>query len=452
MKSRFICLLYCAVCFYILLNGDRHRKNFYLYDKFGYHAYLPAVFVYNDLAHLSFYPEIIRQYEPFGSHHDWHMVVHCPDERKLIKYPPGVALFNLPLFLAAHTYASSSDTYPADGYSIPYVVASISTNILCATLGLLVLGAFLRRRYSDTATAITLACIGFGTNLYTYTAFDQGMSHPYCFLLLALLLHHTDSWYRTGMRKHLYLLAASLGMLFLTRSVDVIAVLLPLAWGVYNRDTLRARLRLWWQRRASIAMAAVLLIAIVSIHFVYTRWISGSWVVDTYPGEAFDFLNPRLRLGLLGFQKGWFVYTPIALVAMSGFYFLWKQHKAIVPSLLLYLATIIYVVFSWKQWHYGGGFSARALVDVLPAVAVPLCALAEAAWVQGRRLSRALFACVSVFCITLNMFQTYQYTSGVLHWNNMSAAYYWYIFGKTKVGPESWPLLMTDEEVRETEQ
>jgi hypothetical protein len=34
--------------------------------------------------------------------------------------------------------------------------------------------------------------------------------------------------------------------------------------------------------------------------------------------------------------------------------------------------------------------------------------------------------------VVLNIFQTYQYSMGLIHWSRMSKEFYWRVFGKTE--------------------
>ena len=69
------------------------------YDVSGYYAYLPAIFIYDDLKDLNWRPEIIKKYNFNG-------LDDCTPEREsgatVIKYPVGMAISYLPGFTAAH--------------------------------------------------------------------------------------------------------------------------------------------------------------------------------------------------------------------------------------------------------------------------------------------------------------------------------------------------------------
>jgi hypothetical protein len=65
----------------------------------------------------------------------------------------------------------------------------------------------------------------------------------------------------------------------------------------------------------------------------------------------------------------------MAIVMLLGFIPLWKKDKKLAPALGVFMVVIIYSIFSWSQWWYGGGFSCRPLVETYPVLALPLAAL-----------------------------------------------------------------------------
>jgi hypothetical protein len=120
----------------------------------------------------------------------------------------------------------------------------------------------------------------------------------------------------------------------------------------------------------------------------------------------------------------------MALVAIAGMYYLWQQGKKQATAISVFLVVMVYAVFSWREWWYGGGFGCRPLIEALPVLAIPLAAIVAHYATKAPKAQRLLFfACIALL-ITLNIFQTYQYSMGLLHWNGMSREGYWAIFGR----------------------
>ncbi len=424
-----------------MVNGSRKALVF---DNSGYHLYLPAVFIYHDLGQLSFYPYVDTTYWPTGDI-KWYSIYNQPGGRKLNKYAIGSSLFEAPFFLLAHGYTIATKKYPPDGYSLPYEIAVAISYIFWCICGLLLLRKFLRAYYSDTVTLLALASVSLGTNLF-YQVLLGGGSHPYEFFLIAAVLYLTQQWHTTYQRKHIYLLGLILGLVLIVRPIDILVAIIPFTWGVCDSATLKNKIHLLYKNLSSITIAAILLLCITAIQMAYWKYTTGNWVHFSYCGERFNFIRPHIINGLFSYRKGWFVYTPMALISMAGFYFLWKQNRKIVLPLFLSLIAAVYLVYSWENWWYGGGFSSRPMVDFLPIAAIPLAALIHYIINIKSLLLKIITATIFIFIITLNLFQTWQYTQGIIHYDRMTGAYYWRIFGKTYYTQEDLQYLMTDKE------
>ena len=435
MKSKLVILLFAIVATIVVFNEDRPSHNQFSCDVCGYYLYLPAVFIYKDVSKLAFYPTLDKEYNnSMGlapSLYDF-------NGKKLNKYSVGVAFFELPLFLVAHAYSSIKQQYKADGFTYPYQLAGIFSNILWIVFGLFVLRRLLLNYFSENVTTLTLTCVAFGTNLYAYTAFIYGMSHAYSFFLFSGLLYLSDSIYRKGNGRSLFripvkqglLIGLIMGFIFIVRPVNIIAALIPIAWYVYDLPSLQQRVKLLLYNYKNILFALITFLVVAAVQFVYWKSITGHWLFDSYIHEGFDFLHPHIIKGFFSYKKGWLLYTPMAGVALIGFYQLWKKQKSIAVTSALLTVIMTYVIFSWREWWYGGGFSARALVELLPVLSLPLAAIIAYSLSLKRLYKKAALLTVIAFLIFFNLFQTYQYSMGLIHWTNMTKKSYWYVFGK----------------------
>lgn len=406
------------------------------FDPSGYYLYLPAAFIYHDLTELKFYPEIDERHHPSGEV-KWYATYLQPETNKrLNKYPIGVALGELPLFIITDTWMRFSKEYPRDGYSTPYQFAVGISTILWTVLGLLVLGRFLLRLFGQTSTLITLFLTAFGTNLYCYTSYELGMSHALLFLLFACVLSLTERWYATGRVVYACLLGLVLGWIAITRPIDVAIAIVPLLWPLSSTERwLLIKHR--WRHLLAGSLAAF---AVVALQLLYWKAVTGCFVYYSYEGEYFDFRHPHIVDGLFSYRKGWFVYTPLAFLGMLGFIPLYRRQRGLVLSLLLFFAVSFYLIFSWHQWYYGWGFGCRSLVGSLAVLSIPLTALVAFLLSQPKAIKIAC-AGVAVLLVALNIFQTNQYASAVIEGDGMTKAYYWRVFGRTEATAKDKELL-----------
>ena len=391
---------------------------------------MPAVFIYRDLQKLSFYPALDSEYNYSlglkGSLHNF-------DGKTLDKYPVGVSLFELPFFITAHYYCKISHQYKLNGFSLPYQLAGMFSNIFWVVAGLFVLRRFLKRYFDDNVTTITIICIAFGTNLYLYSSFTTGMSHPYSFFLFSSLLLLTDTVYKNPPSTSASLgLGLVLGLIFIVRPTNIVAVIVPSLFGIKGISSLTERGQYFKRHIKLVLLALLAFFAMAFVQFAYWKSVTGHWLVYSYGDEGFDFLHPKILKGLFSYRKGWFVYTPMSAVGLAGVFYLWKKDKSFVPALVIYFLVTIYLVFSWREWWYGGSFGCRALIESLAFLAMPIAAMTEYFIITAGKVKRAVFLSIIILVISLNIFQTYQYSMGLIHWSDMTKEYYWRVFGKTE--------------------
>ena len=117
-------------------NFDTHNVTAVLtWDALGYYLYLPAHFIYHDLATLSFMPDIMREYQPSGSYYQSFPFPGAAPGAQVMKYPIGLAVLNTPFFGLGH-WAAGHWGYKQDGFSAPYQMAISLGGLLYALLGL----------------------------------------------------------------------------------------------------------------------------------------------------------------------------------------------------------------------------------------------------------------------------------------------------------------------------
>lgn len=428
---------------FILFNRFNWKENkVFFWDIAGYYRYLPAAIIYDDLGKFDFSPAINQQYG-ISKGYDYYALHPQPETgRNLNKYSIGVALFELPAFLLGHGLTLATHSYPADGFSAYYRLLIAAGNIFWVVFGLWVLWRLLRRYYPDRIVLPVVLLTMFGTNLYNYTAFEVGMSHTYSFFLLAALLELTDRWYRSPKAGTLCLLGLIFGLTIITRPTNALAIVFPLFWTVDSYPSLNQRIQLFKAHWKSVLLAVLACFLVLMFQFAYWKYATGHWIYYSYEGEAFDFRHPEIVNGLFSFRKGLFVYTPLALVALFGLIPMFRKQPRNALLILTYMAVSVYVMFSWSQWYYGGGFGCRPMVENYALLCLPLAALVQHIF-SSRRMLRIGASAILILCIVLNAWQTYQYTICVLPVDGTTASYYKRVFFKTEKSEEDDRIFKT---------
>lgn len=435
MKSASSIILYLAVCLFVTSNrGQTWKGHIFVTDKAQYHIYLPAIFIYNDLAKMSFYEKIDEYYRPVGDY-KWYGLAYV-DGNRVNKYSLGVALHELPFFLIAHWINTTFNIDTADGYSPPYQLGAILSGLFYVVIGLVFLRKVLRNYYNDTVVALTLLGISFGSNLYHYTVFDVGMSHPYSFFQFSFILYSTDLLYRTSKNKYLYYIAIGVGLAVITRVTTAIVILIPILWGINNIDSIKNRFTFWGKKLKHLLLALIVGFIVLGIQLSYWKYTSGSWIYYSYGEESFVWSEPKIFQGLFGFRKGWFVYTPIAFFAVLGLFIRNKAIKYQRLAIIVFMVINVYIIFSWWNWWYGGGYGSRPLIEAMAIMALPLAALINYIIGKRRIILNITGGIVFSICIYLSMFKAYQILKGTYHYDSMTAEYYFKAFFSTKYKPE----------------
>ncbi len=440
--SLVVCFSFLLATLYVGHIEEKWKSNkIFEWDIAGYHFYLPALFIYDDIEECRFYAKIDAQYAPTKSTKYYALDKHPVTGYRVNKYSSGVSIFQFPLFFAAHIYANFNNTDPPDGYSAPYQIAVLLSSILFAFLGLLILRRFLKESgFREAVIFFTLLILCFGTNLYSYVAYQPGMGHPYSFFLYCCILLLTQRIYKTFKPAHFFLLGLSIGLAILIRPVDIFVLLIPILWPLPNLVKVYKILFSEYKFFILLSLIAALLPWIPQL--LYWKATTGSYLYYSYGQEGFNFSNPEIIKGLFSFRKGWFVYSPLVFLGFVGLIISLKdyRYKEYAIITLIFYGISFFVIFSWHQWFYGGSFGARVMINSLPLLAIPLSILFEKLLRLHGLLITPLLLIISFF-IYLNLFQSWQYNQAIIHWDSMNKKYYWRVFLKDHCTEEDRQLL-----------
>ncbi|MCB9274811.1 MAG: hypothetical protein H6564_12280 [Lewinellaceae bacterium] len=409
------------------------------WDVSGYYFYLPAVFIYKDLKQVSFRETIHEKYHPASSPYQ---AFEHPSGHYVMKYSAGMAVQYLPFFLAAHVLAKPFG-YEADGFSRPYQLAIGLGSLLVAMLGLWLLRNNLLVYFPDKAVAGVLLLLVFATNYLDYAAINGAMTHNYLFTLYALLVWLTIRFYQWPSWWKAAGIGLVLGLAALTRPTEVIAVLIPLLWGIPHMIALRERLAFFRQHWRLLLLAALACLAVGSIQLIYWKYVSGDWIVYSYQDQGFSWLAPHVKDGLLSFRAGWLVYTPSMLFALLGFFTLYRQHRPLFWPALAFSLVFMYITFAWDIWWYGGSLGQRAMVQAYAILAFPLASLIQWLLRQKRWLQYG-FVALSLLFSYYNLWWTHQaHRGGLFASEQMTKPYFWRVLFRYDVPEEALKLLDT---------
>jgi len=400
------------------------------WDALGYYQYLPAVFIYHDIGRQTWLEGVDSVYQVSGGH--LYQVTDLPNGNRATKYFCGLALLQAPFFAVGHAVAGVTGA-AQDGFSPPYQWAIALSPLFYVILALFLLRAVLLRYFKDAVVAITLLLLVLATNAIQYISVDNAQTHGYLFALYAAQVYFTQRWHERPSAWYALAIGGLIGLATVSRPTEALMLFIPLLWNTHEKEASREKWALVRAHLPQVAAAAFAGFIAFFPQLLYWKVVTGSWVYDV--GSKWDFLNPHWRV-LFGGEKGWFIYTPITIFLVLGLFFMRRQPWR--KSVLVFTLLNIWVIIAWHDWHYGGSYSSRALVQSYPVLALPFAALLERALASRWKW---LMLGLCGYLLAVNLFQIKQYNNTVIHYDRMNFAAYWAVYLDAEPTPEDKALL-----------
>ncbi len=376
-------------------------------DGVGYYLYLPAVFLDHD---ISLEKTIAKQFA--GKTEEWMGVARYPATGKLLnRYPLGEAVMLSPFFFAGHLLAKLA-RLPRDGFSWPYQLMTTLAGLFYLVAGLFLLRRVLLRHFSASTSLLALTAITFATNLFHYGTSDNIFSHVYSFFLFSALIFLAEKWYKEPYRVTTTLLAIVAGLITIVRPTNVIFLLFVPLLGLTDWPALQARLAFFRRHITAVLLGTAIFCATILPLLLYWKFSTGHWLVNSYQGLSFNWTKPEIINVLFSVRKGLFFWSPILLLALSGFFFIKRYWKGFWLPTLLILALHTYIIASWPSWSFGGSFGHRAFTETLPLFAILFAALLEA--LREKPLIYRATLIASALMLLLSVKFMLQYWNGVI--------------------------------------
>ncbi len=392
-------------------------------DVILYYAYLPAIYIYQDVrlgyqADSSF-PKSVGVWD------------RTPDNKIIIKMTMGLSYLYTPFFLIGHLYAKLFHL-PTDGYSQPYLISVLLGAFLLLLTGFIFLRKILIEFFTDNVVACILASIYFGTNLLWYSTREALMAHSFLFSIMCIYLFCIYKWYKKPGVKYSWITGLLIGIMVVIRPTMIIASLPFLLYKVESFSAFKQNVKFLVKNWNYLLLMGGMIILPIIPQMMYWHTVTGHWIYYSYAAEHFYFNHPHIFEGLFSFRKGWFLYTPLMLLAVIGIFLPNKKTKLFSLSAFLTISLCIYVVYSWWTWWFGGSFGSRPMIEYYAVLAIPLGNFYE--WAEKRRnYFRSFLFLIVAFFVYLNLFQTWQYKTGLLHYDSMTSKAYFTHFLKSEV-------------------
>jgi hypothetical protein len=388
--------------------------NIIQHDIVNYYSYLPAFFIEKDIA-LSF---LNKDNETKYFNENKYAPAKTEEGKRVIKVTMGMSIMYAPFFAIAHLLAEPLG-YEPTGFSYPYQLMLLVSGLFYLTSGFLFLRKSLLKFFNEKTTAITIGIVYFASNLVCYSTLQSAYSHQYTFCLLSVLIFASIKWHEKPNWKYTFLIGSLLGLMSLVRVINVMFILVFVFYNISTLEQFKDRIKLFFRNYLLIIGIVITAVLFFSPQMMYWKYITGQYFFNSYVGEKFYFLSPHVLQCLVGFRKGWLIYSPIFIFSFIGIYLMVKQKEGMFLSVLILLPLYYYIVASWWCWWYGGSFGLRSMIDLYPLLTFPLAVLIKRA-LESRKWVKGLVIGFFALFIALNLFQTIQFHYNIINYDSMT--------------------------------
>jgi hypothetical protein len=379
----------------------------YSSDEIQYFAYLRSFWFDRDLSfdneYQYFYDQGVARSDGF---HATFLELQTDTGHRLNFGTVGCAILWSPFYGIGHIAAAIGGA-PRDGFSRPYIAAVAYASALYGFLGI-VLAIGCGRRLGLNAFQGGLAG-WLGTPLLFYMYVAPPFSHACSAFAVALFtfvwLRVRDGWTPLGLAA----LGAAGALMAMTREQDAFFIAGPaLDWLLAQRSGHRTRDA--WR---GILAAAVAFILVYAPQLAAYRIINGHFGPHGSVANKMKWYAPHALQVLLSPEHGFFVWTPLAALAVGGLLMPLKgardrDSRTVLLCLLLMFALQVYVGGSVDSWTVAGGFGQRRFVALTTVLVIGLSGL-----IARARPRRAWTAAI-VLCVYWNVALIAEFATGLM--------------------------------------
>jgi hypothetical protein len=302
---------------------------------------------------------------------------------------PGLPVLAAPLYWVARQFDRLSNIQTVMLLN-PIIIAATAAILYatCRTLG-----------YSPSAASVAALSFGLATLAWPYAR--SFLREPLVGFGWSVGLFGLVSWRYKGNRGWAVASALIIGMTLLVKATAVSGLpFIFIAVLAGNQD--RRRLKQW-----GLLLPLLGIVAFFLFQSVYALRYGSAWSLARLSGYSLSIGAKRTYGLLLSPGKGMLFYMPGILLAIPGFLFIWRRHRAVALASALPLLTVALGYSTYNVWHGSLSWGPRFLVPTLPLIMILIAPLWDAV---HSRFSRALILGI----ITLSFI--FQLSVATAHW------------------------------------
>lgn len=273
-----------------------------------------------------------------------------------------------------------------------------------------------RGRFTKKVSLILLSILVFGTNLIHYAVYEPSMSHIYSFTLITACLYLLTKYLTKPTDKLLFLIGLLVAFIGLVRNSNFVFAIIPFIV-IFIRTPKKVKLKTFLKTIMLWGITTLIIFIPQILYWVYSK---GSVLTFSYVNETFNLLEPHIFDILFNIESnGLFVWHPLLILAIPGFYFWIKTKEPLSIVSIVFLIFMIYLLSTWWAYWFGFSFGHRAFTDFLILFMIPMGYLIKFIFKQ-KEIVIIIFFATLIFFILQNFIQINNYWRGIVGSFNLS--------------------------------
>jgi hypothetical protein len=354
----------------------------YSSDEVQYFSYLRSLYFDHDVSFENEYRYFHdRNIAPSAGFHETFLERETTVGRRVNYGTIGAAMLWLPFYAVADLCTRAAGTAEANGFTQPYIAAVAYGSAFYAFVALLLSVRAARMVIGEHSTGSMIAALAmwFGTPLLFYMYIAPPFSHACSAFAVALFvnvwLHVRRTWSPMGT----FALGLSAALMAMVREQDAFIAIGPLLDFARAAGAPRAVMNTGLLLKSGSA-------GLVGFVLAYAPQLLAYNAINGYPGPAahvsrkMSWYAPHALQVIASPEHGFFLWTPLAVLAVAGLFLLRDRWIAI--CLLVIVISQVYVAGSVESWTVAGAFGQRRFVCLTVILVIGLAALWN--WVSER--------------------------------------------------------------------
>lgn len=264
------------------------------------------------------------------------------------------------------------------------------------------------------------------------------MTHGFLFSLHSIFLYLVIKFYEKPSCKFSILLGVVGGLIALIRPTEILCFLVWLLWDINSMTLLKERCMFLLKNFKFLFFIGLLFIITWIPQMIYWHHLTGKLLFYAYKDEKLFYLQPKISKVLFSPRNGLIPYCPVLLLYIGALFMPFVKFKSRI-GVFIFVVLNIYLVSCWWCWWYGGSFSARALIQIYPYLAIGFAVMLHHAFNYSNFFLKVIKYSLNTIVFILVLLHVkfwYQCKNGYVHYDSMTSKAYWFIFPKVLLNHE----------------